>query len=67
MKVKCIENKSYENYLTIGKTYEVININDNSYRIIDDDEYDIGCYHKSYFIPLLEDQSSMYNPLEDES
>ena len=43
MKVKCIKNNGLKNYLTIGKTYEVININYfGNYIIIDD-----NCYHTS--------------------
>ena len=51
MKIKCINNDGWPDYLTIGKTYEVIRIYKNTYRIIDDDGDECG-YHESYFKPL---------------
>ena len=36
MKVKCIDNRGFNEYITIGKTYDVIEEDDMSYTIIND-------------------------------
>jgi hypothetical protein len=52
MKIKCINNKDeyWEYYLTLDKTYEVIEINDDNYYIINYKNY----YLKEWFKPLSE-------------
>jgi hypothetical protein len=45
MKIKCIDNENCDD-LTIGKIYEVFEIYDGYYRIIDDDN-NKDWYHKS--------------------
>lgn len=46
MKVKCIQKDSAD--LTIGKIYDVISIENNWYRIVDDSKEDY-LYHPSAF------------------
>jgi hypothetical protein len=53
MKVKCIKNKRITNWLTIGKTYELIIQNKLFYQIIDNTG-DRRYYPKEYFKPLSE-------------
>jgi hypothetical protein len=57
MKVKCIDNdKGVEHFLTIGKTYDAIKVNevgDDFYCIIDDNN-DKLWYDKTYFKSLSE-------------
>ena len=48
MKIKCIDNECYRNYLTIGKTYDVIDEDKYGYRIIDNYNNE-NWYLKSYF------------------
>ena len=53
MKVICIDNIPWVNKLTIGKTYEVININEyDQYFMIDDDGY--GTWGSKRFKTLSE-------------
>ena len=68
MKIKCINKDCYRNYITIGKTYEVVSIDvDGDYNIIDNTFY-INWYEKEYFIPLSEIRNETINKLlEDES
>jgi hypothetical protein len=64
MKIICIKNIGYERHLTIGKTYEVINISINDdYFIIDDDNDGCWLYRKSYFKPLSEIRNEKINKL----
>jgi deoxyxylulose-5-phosphate synthase len=52
MKVKCIEK---DGCITVGKTYEVLEIDDDvGYYIIIDNDNDKMCYPKEYFKPLSE-------------
>ena len=62
MKVKCIENHNYLFNITIGKTYEVINIYDNGYDIVND-EGGYWCYSKEYFRTLSEIRNEKINKL----
>lgn len=48
-KVKCINNKDFENKLTINKIYEVFDIYDNDYYIIKNDDNDIWYFSKKMF------------------
>jgi hypothetical protein len=53
MKIKCINNKGWSS-LTLGKTYDVIEEDDdNDYSIIDDDN-DKWWFSKEWFKPLYE-------------
>jgi hypothetical protein len=54
MKVKCIYNDNGWFYLTIGKVYEVINIDDAGDYLIMDDDNDKLWYLKKWFKPLSE-------------
>ena len=67
MKIKCIAN--YVNYITVGKTYDVIYIFSNGdYGIIDDKGNQDWYYPKSYFKPVSEIRNETINKLlEDES
>lgn len=47
MKVKCIDSHGYS-FITIGKTYDVINIVDGWYYIINNNDYK-DCYEKERF------------------
>jgi hypothetical protein len=54
MKVKCINNNGFSN-LTIGKIYEVFEIDDDGYYyIIDDNKNEVWWYPKGYFKSLYE-------------
>lgn len=53
MKVKCIDNKTIEKYLTINKIYLVIEDYKSSYKIIDDNDKML-CYSKNRFIKVPE-------------
>ena len=67
MKVKCIENDGWNNFLTIGKFYEVTEEDDAGYIIIDD--YGGECWFpKECFKTLSELRNETINKLlEDES
>lgn len=57
MKVKCIDNTCYRNWLTIGKNYEVINELAGLtaiYCLLIDDKGREDWYPKYYFKPLAE-------------
>ena len=65
-KVKCIDDKGW--YLTIGKIYEVIQLNGNDDYIIINDKGEKLWYEKEYFISLSEIRNEKINKLlEDES
>ena len=64
MKVKCIENNGRK-YLTVDKTYEVIAIYNNDYRIIDDDG-DKYLYSKELFKSVSEIRNDTINKLLEE-
>jgi hypothetical protein len=67
MKIKCIDNKDGELYLTIDKTYNVIEDNKFNYKIINDNGYN-NWYYKEYFKPLSEYRNERIDKLlEDES
>ena len=53
MKVKCIDNKSLEEYLTINKIYTLIDEYKSSYKIIDDNDR-ILCYSNYRFLKVPE-------------
>ena len=53
MKVKCIDNKTIEEYLTLNKIYLVIEDYNSSYKIIDDNDKML-CYSKYRFIKVPE-------------
>ena len=53
MKVKCIDNKTVEEYLTINKIYSVIEEYKTSYKIIDDNDK-MFCYSKYRFLKVPE-------------
>ena len=55
MKVKCISNKTLEEYLTKNKIYPVIDENTTSYKIIDDNDK-ILYYSKIWFVPFYENE-----------
>jgi hypothetical protein len=62
MKIKCVEN-SHCSGLTIGKIYEIYEIdNDNGYLIIDDTNY-INYYWKDRFKPLSEVRNDIIDKL----
>jgi hypothetical protein len=67
VKVKCIDNYGWS-YLTIGKTYDVIEIDDEyGYKIIDDSDYK-NWYEKELFKTISEIRNEIINKLlEDES
>ena len=67
MKVVCIDNIPWVNKLTIGKTYEVININEyDQYFMIDDDGY--RTWSSKRFKTLSEVRNDTINKLlEDEN
>lgn len=62
MKVKCINNNDWPNFLTKGKTYEVIRIridDEGDYVLIDDE-----CWYLKYlFKPLSELRNETINKL----
>ena len=62
MKVKCIDTSCYGDYLTIGKTYEIIDEYENDYQIIDD-ENDEDWFPKDWFKPLSEIRNEIINKL----
>ena len=67
MKVKCIGNVGESN-LTIGKTYEVIHIFQDSGYMINDDKFEKNLFSKFMFKPLSEYRNDTINKLlEDES
>jgi hypothetical protein len=55
MKVKCIINDNSWYYITIGKIYEVFEIEDDNYKIIDDRGYECWYYEK-HFKPLIRNE-----------
>lgn len=55
MKVKCISNKTLEEYLTKNKIYPLIDENTTSYKIIDDNDK-ILYYSKIRFVPFYENE-----------
>ena len=63
MKVKCIDNDCYRNYLTYGKTYEVIRINECGDYYIINDECDDLWYRKSYFKTLSKYRNEIIDKL----
>jgi hypothetical protein len=62
MKVVCIDNKDCD-YITIGKTYEVININEYEYNIIDDCGDDYWDYDIEFFKTLSDIRNEKINKL----
>ena len=68
MKVVCIKNIGHEHRLTIGKTYDIITINEyGDYIIIDDEGYK-WWFSKERFKPLAEYRNEKIDKLlEDES
>ena len=68
MKIVCINNNGWKDYLTIGKTYEVIKENNTCYFLIND----IGCeywYEKIWLKPAVAEMrnDTINKLLEDES
>lgn len=53
MKVKCIDNKSLDGYLTKNKIYLVNKVSDDCYEITDDKD-EITYYLKYRFVPVVE-------------
>ena len=53
MKVKCIDNKSLDGYLTKNKIYSVNKVSDDCYEITDDKD-EITYYLKYRFVPVVE-------------
>ena len=53
MNVKCIDNKTNEEYLTINKIYPVLEEYNSSYKIVDDSNKNF-CYSKYRFIKVPE-------------
>jgi hypothetical protein len=63
MKVKCIDNRDWESFLTINKTYNVvIDYDDDDYKIIDD-EYEEWWYPKYLFKTIPEIRNDKINKL----
>jgi hypothetical protein len=54
MKVVCIYNKGWEKWITLGKTYEIIRINEDGDYWIIDDENDELWVAKEWFKSLSE-------------
>ena len=54
MKVKCIDNKYFEKYLTIGEIYDVISIDHEGDYKLCDNYGEQGYYYKYRFKPLSE-------------
>jgi hypothetical protein len=52
MKIKCIQNKNRQKYLTIGKTYNVIKEFDICYYITNDVDYNMW-FVKTRFKPAV--------------
>ena len=68
MKVKCINNDGWENILTIGKTYKVINEDITCYYIINDKGYDMWYTKERFKSTVAEIRNETINKLlEDES
>ena len=68
MKIVCINKNGYNGDITIGKTYEVIHINDYGDYIIINDKGDKNWYPKDRFKSLSEIRADKINKLlEDES
>jgi hypothetical protein len=64
MKVVCINNNNgWEKWLTIGKTYDIITINEyGDYIIIDDNNHE-DWYPNEWFKPLSEIRNEKINKL----
>ena len=68
MKVKCIDNNDWPDYLTIDKTYDVIEYDSDNYNIMDDNYNSEYWYDKNRFTPLSEYRNNIINKLlADES
>ena len=55
MKVKCVNNKYAEGWLTKNKVYAVIEETERCYTIVDDNFVTFS-YPKSRFVPVVEEQ-----------
>jgi hypothetical protein len=62
MKVVCIYNENFESYLTIDKSYDVIEERSLNYKIIDNDG-DEFWYFAEWFKPLSEMRNEKINKL----
>lgn len=62
MKVICVYNKGNENFLTIGKTYELIREFRDEYEI-NNNEDDYHYYNKEYFISQSKIRNESINKL----
>lgn len=51
MKIRCIDNSYYKFSLIQGKIYDVIDVEDGLYRIIDEDDDDDGSGVPGYLYP----------------
>ena len=63
MKIKCIEDRGFDNLLTIGKTYDVIKVQSDGDYVIIDDLGSENWYYKEDFKPLSEIRNDTINKL----